>query len=269
MVPHLTMAATAAQFRLACRCGEVTGPSCAAAPGSAQANLIILPCEMADDFEEFCQLNPKPCPLLEVLREGPYTKVLADGADIRTDLPKYRVYRHGKLTEEVTDIKHLWPDNSNCLVGFLLGCSFSFDDALAKAGLPPRHLTEGLNVPMYRTNVKCAEAGAFRGELVVSMRPYRPEDVAEVVRITERFPRVHGAPVAWGDPRALGIDDLAAPLFGDAVPLRAGEVPVFWACGATPQLVAMQCAPPLCVAHAPGHMFVADVTNEALAGPGG
>jgi uncharacterized protein YcsI (UPF0317 family) len=209
------------------------------------------------------------------------------------------VFVDGQLAEEVSSITHLWPDallvppptaatsaapetaknsatdgaaaaastaaNTTDLVGFLLGCSFSFDGALAAAGLEPRHVSQERNVPMYRTSVPCTPAGPFSGNLVVSMRPYSESDIPRVVEITGRFPRVHGAPIHWGDPTAIGIADLSKPLFSDAVEMRESDVPVFWACGATPQLVVMQARPPLCITHAPGHMLVCDVTNEELA----
>lgn len=224
---------TAQELRLACRSGIYAEQTSGHAPGCAQANLCILPKEYAFDFLLFCQRNPKPCPLLHVLEAGQYS--LGD-ADIRRDLPKYRVYKDGSLVSEVTDISEYWSED---LVTFVIGCSFSFEDALLKAGLRIRHIDQQCTVPMYRTNIPCTPAGVFHGNLVVSMRPFLPGDVAKAVEITARYPRVHGAPVHIGEPAALGIADINKPDYGDAVEMKAGEVPVFWACGVTPQSVVM------------------------------
>ncbi len=245
------------------RRGEWVRPTAGCAAGYVQANLVVLPRELAYDFLLFTHRNPRPCPLLEVTDPGsPEPVRVAPGADLRTDLPKYRVYRHGVLAEEVTDLLPLWRDD---LVAFLLGCSFTFEAALLKAEVPVRHLEEGRNVPMYITNRPCAPAGLFEGPLVVSMRPIPPEKVARAAAVTARFPAVHGAPVHVGAPEGLGILDLGRPDFGDPVTIRPGEVPVFWACGVTPQAVAMAVKPPLMITHAPGHMFVTDLRDEALA----
>ncbi len=245
------------------RRGEWVRPTAGCAAGYVQANLVVLPRELAYDFLLFTHRNPRPCPLLEVTDPGsPEPVRVAPGADLRTDLPKYRVYRHGVLAEEVTDLLPLWRDD---LVAFLLGCSFTFEAALLKAEVPVRHLEEGRNVPMYITSIPCAPAGLFEGPLVVSMRPIPPEKVARAAAVTARFPAVHGAPVHVGTPEALGIRDLGRPDFGDPVTIRPGEVPVFWACGVTPQAVAMAVKPPLMITHAPGHMFVTDLRDEALA----
>ena len=245
------------------RRGEWVRPTAGCAAGYVQANLVVLPRELAYNFLLFTHRNPRPCPLLEVTDPGsPEPVRVAPGADLRTDLPKYRVYRHGVLAEEVTDLLPLWRDD---LVAFLLGCSFTFEAALLKAEVPVRHLEEGCNVPMYITNRPCAPAGLFEGPLVVSMRPIPPEKVARAAAVTARFPAVHGAPVHVGMPEALGIWDLGRPDFGDPVTIRPGEVPVFWACGVTPQAVAMAVKPPLMITHAPGHMFVTDLRDEALA----
>jgi len=245
------------------RRGEWVRPTAGCAAGYVQANLVVLPRELAYDFLLFTHRNPRPCPLLEVTDPGsPEPVRVAPGADLRTDLPKYRVYRHGVLAEEVTDLLPLWRDD---LVAFLLGCSFTFEAALLKAEVPVRHLEEGCNVPMYITNRPCAPAGLFEGPLVVSMRPIPPEKVARAAAVTARFPAVHGAPVHVGAPEALGIRDLGRPDFGEPVTIRPGEVPVFWACGVTPQAVAMAVKPPLMITHAPGHMFVTDLRDEALA----
>ncbi len=253
-----------AQVRQACRQGEWTGPTSGMAGGYAQANLVILPRAEAFDFLLFCQRNPKPCPLLEVTDAGsPVPQRFAPGADLRTDLPKYRVWRDGELCDEPTDVSSLWRDD---FVSFLIGCSFSFEAALLDQGVPVRHIEQNTNVPMYRTGIPCASAGVFSGPLVVSMRPLLPRDVIRAVEITARFPQVHGAPVHVGAPSAIGIDDLSQPDYGDAVPIHSGEMPVFWACGVTPQAALMAAKLPLAITHAPGCMFVTDVRDCDLAG---
>jgi len=245
------------------RDGKWRKPTAGLAPGHVQVNLVILPRELAYDFLLFAQRNPKPCPVIEVTDTGsPEPKLTAPGADLRTDLPKYRIYRDGKLDREVADLRDVWtPD----LVAFLLGCSFTFEAGLLQAGIPVRHIEEGKNVSMFVTSIPCTPAGAFHGPLVVTMRPIPAPMVSRAVQISGRFPAVHGAPVHVGDPAALGIRDLAKPDFGDAVTIRPGEVPVFWACGVTPQAVAVQAKPPLMITHAPGHMFVTDLRDETLA----
>ena len=232
------------------------------AMGYVQANLVLVPRELAFDFLLFCQRNPKPCPLLDVTEPGsPEPRLVAPGADLRTDLPRYRVYQHGQLKEEPTDLNHWWRDD---LVGFLLGCSFTFESALLHAGVPLRHLETGCNVPMYRTNITCQPAGVFHGPMVVSMRPLTPALAIKAVQVCSRFPRAHGAPVHLGDPAAIGIGDISKPDFGDAVDIRPGEMPVFWACGVTPQAVAMEVKPPLLITHKPGHMFLTDLRDTDL-----
>jgi uncharacterized protein YcsI (UPF0317 family) len=254
--------ATAAEVRRRARSGEWNGPTPGLALGHVQANLAVVPRDLAFDFLLFCQRNPKPCPLLDVTEPGSAEpKRVAPGADLRTDLPRYRVYRHGQLAEEPADLHSWWRDD---LVGFLLGCSFTFENALLQAGLPVRHLETGGNVPMYRTNRACVPAGVFHGPMVVSMRPLTPAQAVRAVQVCSRFPRAHGAPVHLGDPAALGIRDLDRPDFGDRVEIRSGEIPVFWACGVTPQAVAMEVRPPLLITHKPGHMFVTDLRDTDL-----
>lgn len=251
-----------AQWRARIRAGLWDRPTAGLVPGYVQANVVILPDRYADAFFQFCKRNPKPCPLLDVTDPGdPVPRRVAPDADLRTDVPKYRVYRDGDLVEECTDIKDLWGPE---LVGFLLGCSFTFEAALVRAGIPVRHLECGGNVPMYVTNRMCLPSGPFSGPLVVSMRPIPTPDVERTIRITARYPLAHGAPVHAGDPAVLGIQDLARPDYGDPVPIREGEVPVFWACGVTPQAVARQARLPLLIAHAPGHMFLTDLRDEDL-----
>ncbi|EKA61495.1 hypothetical protein B277_07256 [Janibacter hoylei PVAS-1] len=226
--------------------------------GWTQANLIAVPREQAYDVLLFAQRNPKPCPVLDVTEPGEVACEIFDG-DLRTDLPGYRVYEHGELVDEVTDVRDLWRED---LVAFLIGCSFTFEAALLEAGAPVRHIETGNNVPMYRTNRPCRSAGSIGGPLVVSMRPMPAEQVATAVRVTSRYPAVHGAPVHIGDPAALGIRDLAAPDFGDPVPVHEGEVPVFWACGVTPQAAIMESRPPFAIGHAPGMMAITDALDS-------
>ena len=236
------------------RSGAWRGVTSGVAPGFVQANLAILPRELAFDFLLFCQRNPRPCPLLEVIEAGQVEPALtAPGADIRTDIPGYRVYEKGQLTGEVDSLLGLWRDD---LVSFLLGCSFSFEAALADAGIPLRHQEMHCNVPMYLTNIATNPAGAFSGPMVVSMRPVPHDKIVRAVQVTSRFPATHGAPVHIGDPSVIGIRDLSRPDFGDPVEIRPGEEPVFWACGVTPQAVALNSRPSLMITHAPGYMFV-------------
>ena len=256
--------ATAQQVRLSARTGELTGPTPGLALGFVQSNLVVLPRDWAFDFLLFCQRNPRPCPLLDVTEPGdPEPNLVAPGADLRTDLPCYRIWQDGELIDEPAHISTLWRDD---LVGFLIGCSFTFENALLNAGLPLRHIEMGCNVPMYRTNRACQPAGRFHGQMVVSMRPLTPGQAIEATKICARFPRAHGAPLHFGDPAALGIADINKPDYGDAVEIRPGEVPVFWACGVTPQAVAVASKPPLMITHKPGHMFVTDWRDAELEG---
>jgi uncharacterized protein YcsI (UPF0317 family) len=251
------------QIRLFIRRGKWNKPTAGLAMGFAQANLVILPQKYAFDFLLFCQRNPKPCPLLEVLEPGKYkTDFLASAADIRTDIPRYNIYRKGRLEKTVTEITDYWKDD---FVTFLLGCSFSFEEALLRAKIPVRHLEENRNVPMYITHIPCKPAGSLHGPLVVTMRPLPPDKVVRATQITSRYAAVHGSPVHIGDPSKIGIKSLKKPDFGDPVTIRKGEVPVFWACGVTPQAVVMEARPEFCITHTPGHMFISDLLNEELA----
>jgi uncharacterized protein YcsI (UPF0317 family) len=182
--------------------------------------------------------------------------------DIRTDIPQYRIFEHGVAVDQVTDISNHWRDD---LVAFVLGCSFSFEEPLLADGLEVRNISEGVNVPMYRTNIACEPAGPFAGNMVVSMRPFKPADAIRAIQICSRFPSVHGAPVHFGDPEQIGIKHIQTPDFGDAVTIKEGEVPVFWACGVTPQVAVEQAKPPFCITHAPGCMLVTDKLNSTLA----
>jgi len=256
-----TLAALApAEARARFRAGERV-PTSGWADGFAQANLVSVPREAAYDLLLFCQRNPKPCPLLDVTEPGSWTTPLAPGADLRLDLPGYRVWQDGRLVDEPADVLEWWADD---LVTFLLGCSFTFETALLQAGVPVRHLEQGRNVPMYRTARECRPAGRLSGPLVVSMRPVPSELVPTAVQVTALVPAVHGAPVHVGNPASLGIDDLGTPDYGDPVEVRPGEVPVFWACGVTPQAVIEQARLPFALTHAPGHMFVTDLADADL-----
>ena len=249
--------------RLAIRRNQHAGPTSGVAPGFVQANLAILPQALAQDFLQFCRLNPKPCPLIGVSAPGdPRVPALGDDVDIRTDLPRYRIWRNGALVEEPTDVLNWWRHD---LVTFAIGCSFSFEEALLEAGIELRHMTCNCTVPMYRTSVETAAAGPFHGPLVVSMRPMKPADAIRAIQITTRFPSVHGAPVHIGKPELIGIKDLGRPDWGDAVPVHEDEIPVFWACGVTPQSVIMAVRPDFCITHYPGAMLVTDRRNTEFA----
>lgn len=239
----------------------LVAPTAGIAPGMTQANMIALPQDWAYDFLLYAQRNPKACPVLDVSDPGSYVTVLAEGADLRRDFPLYRIWRDGKLAEEVDDARGAWAEHPD-LVTFLIGCSFTFETALQEAGIEVRHIADGCNVPMYRTDRQCRPAGRLHGEMVVSMRPIPAARVAEAAGISARFPSVHGAPVHVGEPTALGIADLARPDFGDAVRIEAGEIPVFWACGVTPQAAVMASGVPFAITHAPGHMFITDVPDS-------
>ncbi len=252
-----------AKIRAKIREGSFDRPTAGLAPGYVQANLVILRKAHAFDFLLFCQRNPKPCPVLEVLEPGQFkTRWIADGADIRTDLPRYNIYRNGALKETVPSIKDRWESD---FVTFLLGCSFSFEEALLKNDIPVRHIEEGRNVPMFKTTVPVRPAGIFHGRLVVTLRPIPEGLVVRAVQITTRYAMVHGAPVHIGDPRSIGIEDLSRPDYGEAVTIHDGEIPVFWACGVTPQAVLEEAKPDLVITHAPGHMLIGDIKNESLA----
>ena len=245
------------------RRGEITGHTLGLAPGCVQGNVAILPQALAADFLRFCQLNPKPCPVLAVGAPGdPTLPTLGADIDMRSDVPRYRVFRDGALVEEPTDIRHLWRED---LVTFILGCSYSFEWALLEDGLTMHHMTLGKNVPMFKTNVQTTPAGPFHGPLVVSMRSFKPADAIRAVQITSRFPGVHGAPVHLGLPEQIGIRDIAKPDWGDAVEVPADELPLFWACGVTPQAVIAEAKPAFCITHAPGSMLVTDLRNSQLA----
>ena len=245
------------------RAGTLTGHTAGLAPGYVQGNLVVLPESFASDFLRFCQRNPKPCPLIGVSEPGQARlPELGADLDLRTDIPRYRVWRDGALVDEPTDVLGYWRDD---LVAFVIGCSFTFEEALVADGIPLRHIDQGANIAMYRTNIATAPAGAFAGPLVVSMRPLSPADAIRAVQITSRYPAVHGAPIHVGLPELIGIPDLAKPDYGEAVEVRPDEVPVFWACGVTPQAVIAAARVPFAITHAPGSMLVTDRRNSEYA----
>lgn len=250
------------EIRNLIRAQKITGQTSGMCAGYAQANLCILPKDLAFDFLLFCTRNPRPCPLLEVGNAGSrQIRDMAENADVATDFPKYRIWKNGVLTEEVHDISDLWQDD---FVYFLIGCSFSFEAELIEAGIPVRHIEEGRNVPMFNTNIPLKPAGIFGGNMVVSMRPIPYDLVVKAVNVTAAMPRVHGAPIHIGSPEQIGIKDIFSPDYGDAVTVNDGEVPVFWPCGVTPQNAVMNAKPPMAITHAPGHMFITDVKNTSL-----
>ncbi|MGR3503554.1 putative hydro-lyase [Pseudaestuariivita sp.] len=260
-LPSDTFPTDARAIRAMIRTGAHAAHTAGLAPGKLQCNLAILPERFALDFLRFCQRNPKPCPVVGVSETGdPFLPTLGQDIDIRTDVPRYRVFRGGVLTEEVTDIAALWTEE---MVTVALGCSFTFENALLRAGVPVRHIESGRNVPMYRSNIALQPAGPFSGTMVVTMRPIPEALVAKAHAISARYPQAHGGPIATGDPKAIGIADLGKPDYGDAVEVKPGEVPVYWACGVTPQNVLLDAQLPLCITHAPGHMLITDVAEDA------
>jgi uncharacterized protein YcsI (UPF0317 family) len=244
------------------RSGAYSGHTAGIAPKFVQGNLCILPKDFAAEFAAFCQRNPKPCPLIAIGTPGDPTLPELGDIDVRTDVPRYRVFKDGALMDEPTDIVRYWQDD---LVAFVLGCSFSFEHSLLADGIHLQHIDRGATVPMYRTNVDCAPAGRFSGKMVVSMRPLAPAEAIRAVQITSRFPAVHGAPVHIGFPESIGITDLMRPDFGDPPEIKPGQLPVFWGCGVTPQVAVEAARPPLCITHKPGAMLITDKPNDALA----
>ena len=257
----MNSAASPQQLRQLIRNRKWTTPTSGAASGYLQANLVMLPAEEAFNFLLFCVRNPKPCPILDVLEPGQVEPLIAPGADLRKDLPRYKVFEQGEFKTDAEDVSEYFNEN---MVSFLLGCSFSFENAMLAAGLPIRNLEEGKNVSMYITNKPCTPAGPFSAPLVVTMRPMAPDQAVRAVQVTTRFHLTHGAPVHLGNPEQIGIRNLTAPDFGDAVTIRSGEIPVFWACGVTSQLAATSAPLSRVITHAPGHMFVSDLKDEDL-----
>ena len=250
------------EVRKLIREGKITCQTSGMCLGYAQANLVIVPKDIAYDFLLFTQRNPKSCPLLEVGDVGDkMLKYLGKDINIAKDIPKYRIYENGELTGEFTDIEKFW---RNDFVSFLIGCSFSFESELLEADIPVRHIEEGCNVPMFITNIDCNEAGIFKGKMVVSMRPIPRDKVVKSVLVSGSMPKVHGTPIHIGNPEEIGIKDINKPDFGDKVTINEGEVPVFWACGVTPQSVIMNVKPEIVITHSPGHMLITDIKNVNL-----
>lgn len=248
------------ELRALARSGDFTGQTAGQAPDFLQGNVVILPKAYASDFLQYCLNNPKPCPLIGLSKPGdPTLPGLGDGIDIRNDLPRYRIYLEGALASEVSSIDEHWSEE---LVTFVLGCSFSFEEALMRNGLEVRHIKRGHNVPMYKSNIDTLRGGIFNGPLVVTMRPYKSQDLPAVFDLCAQYPQAHGTPVYWGNPEKIGISDLQQPDYGEPVPLYDNEIPVFWACGVTPQAAIEKARPHLCITHAPGHMLVTDIPSS-------
>ena len=261
ITPYIDM--KPAEVRKLIREGVIDFPTAGMCRGYAQANLIILPPEYAADFEKFAELNPFPCPILEVVKgEQPLTYDMGEGGNICSDIPRYRIYRDGVWDgETLTDVTEYWKQG---YVGFLIGCSFSFEEALMREGIEVRHIAQGRNVPMYKVGIQTVKAGPFEGPMVCSMRPMTPENAQKAYDITVKMPNVHGAPVHMGPAEEVGVKDVMKPDYGDAVDIYEGEIPVFWPCGVTPQAAVENAKPPIAITHAPGHMFITDIINSEL-----
>lgn len=258
----MAVLATGKAVRQQARAGHFDGPTAGHAPDHLQGNVVILPSRHAADFLQFCLNNPKPCPLIGVSGPGEIAiSALGEDMDIRRDIPKYRIHEQGRFTSEVREISDLWNDE---MVTFVLGCSFTFEEALMREGYGVRHIETGRNVPMFRTSIETIAGGIFRGPMVVTMRPFKKQDIPRVYDISSRYPHAHGAPLYWGDPAAIGISDLQKPDYGDAVEIAADEIPVFWACGVTPQAAIAKARPDLSITHAPGCMLVTDVPSDSI-----
>ncbi|WP_417811503.1 putative hydro-lyase [Thalassospira alkalitolerans] len=243
------------------RSGKHRGTTTGYASGYLQGNLAILPASYADEFLKFCARNPKSCPLIGMSEPGsPFIPELGADLDIRTDVSGYRVFRGTEDFESATDLNAVWRDD---LVTFVLGCSFSFEAAITRSGVPLRHMDANRNVPMYVTNIETTPAGRFHGPLVVSMRSFKPSDAIRAILYSDRYRLAHGAPVHIGDPAGIGISDLMKPDFGDEPVVGEGDIPVFWACGVTPQMAIRNVLPDLAITHEPGLMLVTDVLAEA------
>lgn len=253
----------AASLRARIRSGEHTGTTSGMAHSLVQGNVVILPADWAADFLMYCQNNPVALPLIGVSEPGdPALPELGHDLDIRTDIPEYQVFRSGERAETLSDIRNLWQGD---FVTFVLGCSFSFEDALIRAGLSVRNVEQGSNVSMYRSNIATRPAGRFRGNMVVSMRPFKGADAIRAIQVTTRLPKAHGAPVHIGDQSLIGIGDLSSPDFGDPVTIHSDELPLFWACGVTPQIALENARPPIAITHVPGKMLLTERLNEELA----
>lgn len=261
---NVTMLTDPAQLRALARRGEWRVTTAGQCPAYQQANLVLVPAALAPEFASFCSRNPRPCPVIEILPPGEWRPMLsAPDADLRTEVPSYRVYEHGELTACPSDLLSTWRED---ITAFLLGCSHTFEHALLESGVALRHVERGTTVPMYVSSLACVPAGRFNGPMVVTMRPIRQSQLPLVLKISARYPHAHGLPLHVGDPRGIGIEDVDRPDYGDPVAIEAGEVPVFWACGVTPQAVARKARPELMITHEPGRMFLTDLPREAAAG---
>lgn len=248
--------------RATIRQGLYTGHTAGLCSDKVQCNLVIIKRGYAEAFQAFCQSNPIPCPIVGISAVGdPKLTMLGKSIDIRTDVPRYRVYKYGKLIEERTSIAELW---QNDFVSIAIGCSFSFESALMKSGIPMRHIDENVTVPMYKTNIATQPAGPFNGPTVVSMRPIKSTDLELVKDVCKSYPFAHGGPLHVGTPSKIGIADVANPDWGDAVPIRDGEVPAFWACGVTSQVAITNACPEICITHAPGAMLITDQNEISI-----
>ena len=259
ITPYIDMKPSA--VRKLIREGKIDFPTAGMCRGYAQANLVILPGEYAADFERYAEKNPFACPVLEIIKGSPETHAMGEGGNICSDVPRYWVYENGAVSKELTDVTEYWKEG---YVGFLIGCSFSFEEALMAAGVPVRHIEMKRNVPMFKTNIQTEKVGPFEGPMVCSMRPMTPEQAQKAYEITVKMPNVHGAPVQIGNPEEIGVTDVMKPDYGDAVEIREGEIPVFWPCGVTPQAAVENAKPPVVITHVPGHMFITDIVNAEL-----
>ena len=248
---------SAFELRQIFRSGEYQGTTAGLAGGNLQCNLVVLPIDYAEDFSKFCAANPVPCPLLSRSDLGSAIfNDLGESIDIRFDLPSYYVYREGKFSQIVSNLEELWNDE---MCAFTIGCSFTFENVLQDIGISLRHIEQGTTVPMFKTSLKCKQAGPFYGEVVVSMRPIKRQDIEKVYDVCSDFPLAHGQPIHFGDPGEIGINKLDTPQWGVAVPIQADEVPVFWGCGVTTQVAVQNARPPVSFTHAPGAMLITDI----------
>lgn len=250
------------QLRNAIRSNQFTAPTSGLMPGLVQGNVAILPAKQAEEFIEFCRINSKPCPIIAYSKPGdPSLPNLGENLDIRIDVPEYHIFKNGEFVEATHDIKDYWQEDS---VAIVLGCSYSFEEALISSGYPIRNIDAGVNVSMYDTNIPTTPTENFSGNTVVSMRPFKRKDIDPVCEITARFSKTHGAPLYIGDPAVIGIKDINTPDYGEAVTINDDEIPVFWGCGVTSQRILREAKLPLLITHAPGKMLIADVRYYEL-----
>jgi len=249
-------------IRTSIRNSEYLGCTSGLAPNLVQGNLVIMEESYANEFIQYCRQNPKPCPVIGVSKAGDVSiPELCDDLDIRVDVPEYCIFQNGELKGSVPHIKGYWNEN---MVSIVLGCSFSFEDALIQAGLNVRNIDMGVNVSMFETNVATQATENFSGNMVVSMRPYKQSQIEQVVETTEPFTMAHGAPVHIGNPEGIGVTELNNPQYGSPVTIKEDEIPVFWGCGVTTQKAIEQAQLPLVITHAPGKMLITDRTYSEL-----